>query len=136
MTETIIDTGVIVAYINRKDSYHKWAINILKTVSPPVITCEPVIIESSYILRKFEKGNQLLFQLIKEHLLEIRFNMQVEIEKIDSLFNQYADLPMSIADACLVRMFEIFHDSKIVTIDSDFKIYRKNKNEIIPLIIP
>lgn len=136
MNDNIVDMSVIIAYLNLKDMYHKWAIENLKRLSPPLITCEAVIVESSFLLRKYEKGNQLLFQLLKENLLEIRFNLQQQSEYINSLLIQYSDVPISIADACLIRMSEIFINSKIITLDSDFNIYRRNKNEMIPLIIP
>ncbi len=136
MNDNIIDTGVIIAYLNRKDTYHNWAVENLKKLLPPLITCEAVIAETSFLLRKFNKGNHLLFQLIKDHLLEIRFSLQEQSEKISFLLKQYSDVPISLADACLVRMSEIYVNSKIITIDSDFNIYRKNKNKIIPLIIP
>lgn len=132
----IIDTSAIIAYLNRKEKYHNWVIDYFKEFIPPLITCESVITECSFLLRKVEKGNYQLFELIKERILQIKFNLQEEFESINFLLQKYSDVPISLADACLIRMSEINKSSKIITLDSDFKIYRKSRDEIIELIIP
>lgn len=136
LSSIIIDTSVIIAYLNKKEKYHNWAVENFKEFLPPLITCEPVITECSFLLKKIDKGNYQLFELIKEKILQVKFNLQEEFKSIDFLLQQYSDIPISLADACLIRMSEIYQDSRIITLDSDFKIYKKNRNKIIDLIIP
>ena len=132
----IIDTGPIVAFLNKNDSYHDWAKNQFSLMSPPFISCEAVISEVCFLLRKFPKGQQNLFALIERDLLILPFDLQSESQAIKNLIIKYQNIPISLADACLVRLCEQISDSVICSLDSDFKIYRKNKRERIPVIIP
>ena len=74
--------------------------------------------------------------LIETEVIQISFCLKTEIEQIKTLLLSYRSVPMSLADGCLVRMTELFPNSSVLTLDSDFRIYRKNKNQIISLIIP
>lgn len=132
----IIDTGPIVAFLNKNDSYHDWAKTQFSLMSPPFISCEAVISEACFLLRKFSKGQENLFELIERELLIFPFDLQAESQSIRKLIGKYQNIPMSLADGCLVRLCEQISDSVICTLDSDFKIYRKNKRDKIPIIIP
>lgn len=132
----IIDTGPIVAFLNKTDKYHDWAITQFSQLNPPFLTCESVISEVCFLLRHTENGVQNAFKLLERELIQIPFKLEAEISIIISLMTKYKNIPMSLADACLVRMSEQIADSIICTLDSDFKIYRKEKRKIIPVIIP
>ena len=132
----IIDTGPIVAFLNKNDSYHNWAKNQFSLMSPPFISCEAVISEACFLLRKFPQGPQNIMELVERNLLILPFDLQVETKTIKKLMIKYQNIPMSLADACLVRLCEQISDSVICSLDSDFNIYRKNKRDRIPLIIP
>jgi predicted nucleic acid-binding protein len=132
----IIDTGPIVAFLNKTDKYHDWAITQFSQLNPPFLTCESVISEVCFLLRYTENGVQNSFKLLERELIQIPFKLEAEISIIISLMTKYKNIPMSLADACLVRMSEQISDSIICTLDSDFKIYRKEKRKIIPVIIP
>lgn len=134
--KVIIDTGPLVAFLNKSDRYHEWALMQFAQLKPPFLTCESVISEVSFLLRNTENGIQNIFSMINRNLLKIPFNIESEINPISSLLKKYNDIPMSLADACLVRMSEQISESVIFTLDSDFKIYRKNKRKVIPIIIP
>jgi predicted nucleic acid-binding protein len=132
----IIDTGPIVAFLNKSDKYHEWAIIQFSQLIPPFFTCESVISETCFLLRHTENGHQSVFKLLERGLIQIPFILETEINLILKLIEKYKNIPMSLADACLVRMCEQISESTICSLDSDFKIYRKAKRKIIPLIIP
>jgi predicted nucleic acid-binding protein len=132
----IIDTGVMVAYLNRREKYHEWAKEKLTKVTPPLITCEAAIAETCFLLSKTDSGTEKLFELLETGHVIIPFHLEGEIKNIKELITRYANVPMSLADACLVRMSEQYAESEVFTLDSDFRIYRKNKRQVIPLIIP
>lgn len=133
---TIIDTGPIVAYINRNDKYHGWAKQRFQELVSPVITCQAVLSEACYLTRHTKNGRETILEMVDRNLIQTEFNLNVEAKSIKQLITKYKSVPMSLADACLVRMTELFEGAKILTIDSDFSIYRKNKNSIIKCIAP
>jgi len=134
--KVIIDTGPIVAFLNASDQYHVWAITQFSRLSAPFYTCDAVIAETCHILRHYKQGVQNVLSMIDRELIQIPFRLESEISNISTLMKKYHDIPMSLADACLVRMSEQISNSVICTLDSDFRIYRKEKRAVIPLIIP
>ena len=132
----IIDTGPIVAFLNKSDHYHTWAITRFSELKPPFLTCESVISEVCFLLRNSEIGIRNVFQLLSRGLISIPFQLEPEISAVYSLMKKYSNVPISLADACLVRMSEQISDSAICTLDSDFKLYRKDKRKVIPVIMP
>lgn len=132
----ILDTGPIVAFLNKNDTYHDWAKTQFSLLTPPLITCESVISEACYLLKNFTDGASNVLELVERELVLLPFDLQSEIVSIKKLLEKYKNIPMSLADACLVRLSEQISDSVICTLDTDFKIYRKNKRNIIPLIFP
>ena len=133
--QVLLDTGVLVAFINKREKYHSWAIQEWKMVKPPLLTCESVITEACFLLQDVYKGKYSVMELINRKTIEIPFHLDDEIENIRELMRRYENVPMSLADACLVRMSELIKGSSVLTLDSDFRIYRKHKNQIIDLII-
>ncbi len=134
--KVILDTGPLVAFLNKSDRYHEWAVMQFARLLPPFYTCEAVLSESCFLLRNYEKGLFNIFQLLERELLKIPFNLQDEFSAISILLNKYKNVPISLADGCLVRMAEQITNSCICTLDSDFKIYRKDKRKIIPTLMP
>ncbi len=134
--KVIIDTGPLVAFLNKSDHFNNWAITQFSQLNPPFLTCESVISEVCFLLRKTDNGTQNVFQLLERGLIQIPFHLKPEMSAISRLMKKYSNIPMSLADACLVRMSEQISDSAICTLDSDFKIYRKDKRKIIPVIMP
>ena len=132
----IVDTGPLVAFLNKNDSYHEWAKTQFSIITPPFISCESVISEACFLLRHFSNGARNILELIERELIVLPINLQTESKSIKRLLEKYNNVPMSLADACLVRLSEQISESVICTIDSDFKIYRKNKRDIIPVIMP
>jgi predicted nucleic acid-binding protein len=134
--KVILDTGPLVAFLNKSDRYHEWAVIQFARLLPPFYTCEAVLSESCFLSRNYEKGVINIFQLLERGLLKIPFNLQDEFSAISMLLKKYKNVPISLADGCLVRMAEQITNSCICTLDSDFKIYRKDKRKIIPTLMP
>jgi predicted nucleic acid-binding protein len=132
----ILDTGPLVAFLNKSDSFHEWAVMQFAQLTPPFFTNESVISEACFLLRNTENGSENIFKLLERDLIQIPFRLESEISSILNLLSKYKNVPMSLADACLVRMSEQISDSSICTLDGDFKIYRKEKRKVIPIIIP
>jgi predicted nucleic acid-binding protein len=132
----IIDTGFLVALLNRSEQYHNWVKTQLSNISAPLLTCEPVITETCFLLQKIHQGEDAVLNLINRGKIQIPFRIDEESSIIRELMQRYQSVPMSLADACLVRMTEIYPNSILLTLDSDFRIYRKNKKQMIPVIIP
>lgn len=136
MTEIISDTGPLVAYLDRSDRDHAWAKEVFMGITRPLLTCEAVIAEALFLLRRGGIEPDGLLDLIVRGLVVLKFNLAGEIAAIQLLMKTYRNIPMSLADACLVRMSEIYGDSKVMTLDSDFTVYRKSRRRVIPLICP
>ena len=132
----IVDTGPIVAYLVETDGYHGWAVERFRELQPPFVTCEAVLAEAFYLLFRLPLGTRLFFELLDTGLIDVRFDLLAEHHLLRKLALKYESVPMSLADACLVRMAEEDREASVFTLDSDFKIYRKNGRQQIPLIIP
>ncbi|MBN1906925.1 MAG: PIN domain-containing protein [Deltaproteobacteria bacterium] len=130
----IIDTGPIVAFINARDKHHEWSKEQFSRIAPPLLTCESVISEACFLLRDIHNGSDIILELLKRGVINLPFKMEDSLEQIKWLLNKYSNVPMSLADACLVRMSEIYPDSSIFTLDNDFGIYRKNRRNVIRLL--
>ncbi len=132
----IADTGVIVAYLDKRDERHKWTYEQMKVLPAPYSVCESVITESCFLVSRLHNGERNVLEMLKAGFLEIDFSLSSEIEAVGNLMQKYESVPMSLADACLVRMSETIKDSVVFTTDGDFHIYRKNGRQKIDLIIP
>lgn len=132
----LLDTGPLVAFLNRRDGFHSWVTGELATIEPPLLTCEAVISEACFLLRNVYGSQDAPISLLNTGLIQIPLRLNEEAEPIRELLTRYQSVPMSLADACLVRMAEQYLDSSVLTLDSDFRIYRKNRNQMIPVIMP
>lgn len=130
----LIDAGSLVALIRKKDVHHEWAKAQGASLPFPWSTCEAVISEAFHLLDGMD--GRILREYIRRGALSSRFDFQPHAKAIVGLMEKYADIPMSFADACLVRMTEIDPGLVVFTTDSDFKIYRRNGRQVIPLIAP
>lgn len=132
----IIDTGFLVALLNRSEQYHSWVTAQLGHISAPLLTCEAVITETCFLLHDVYQGEDTILKFISSQTLQIPFQLNQESPAIKVLMQKYQSVPMSLADACLVRMTELYPDSTLLTLDSDFQVYRRNKNKSITFILP
>jgi uncharacterized protein len=132
----LIDTGPLIAYLNPNDTHHVWAVNILSDVDLPLLSCEAVMAEAYFLLRRDHLGADALMQLLEDGVIQIPFSLNHEVSALRTLMQRYRSVPMSLADACLVRMSELNREAKLLTLDSDFLIYRRDRNAIIPVVMP
>jgi len=132
----IVDAGPLVAFLLESDSHHEWAVAQMARLPAPFLTCDAVLSEAYFLTRRLPHGQERFFDLLESGLLVSDFPILRERNALRRLIQKYSDLPMSLADACLVRMAELHSRTSVFTVDSDFLIYRKNGRQAIPLIVP
>jgi predicted nucleic acid-binding protein len=132
----IIDAGPLVTFCDRRDRRHGWVVEVFRHIAGPLLTCESVMAEALYLTRHRADMQDALLAMIGEGLLSLPFNLERDVENIRSLRLQYQNVPMSLADACLVRLAEEFDGHQVCTFDSDFIVYRKHGKTPISLITP
>lgn len=127
MNSVIIDTGPLVALLNRCERLHTWASDILDTIEPPIFTCDPVLSEACFLLHDVSGGQDAVLELVSKGIVRSDFRVASEIDSLRVLMKKFSTVPMSLADACLVRMTELDQRSVVLTLDSNFRIYRRNR---------
>lgn len=132
----IADTGPLVAFLDRSERHHDWAVQRVKELSAPLLVCEPVLAEAMYLLGDLPKAQDAFYGLLENGALRIAFRADEHIAALRVLHRKYRDTPMSLADACVVRMAELFGEHAVLTLDSDFSVYRKHGKESLALIRP
>jgi uncharacterized protein len=132
----LLDAGPLVAGLNRRDRYHSWAIDQINQIRQPLLTCEAVLSEACFLLSKIANGSGAVMELVRRGVLAVPFRFAEEAAAVARLLKRYANVPMSFADACLVRMAEQHGRSTVLTLDRDFNVYRKNGRQVIPTIMP
>jgi uncharacterized protein len=137
LTESVlVDTGPIVAFLNERDRYHEWSREIFAGLDSPVVSCEAVLSEACFLLRRARGGGEAVLKLVERGLVRLPFRLEAESVPVRRLLARYAGVPMSLADACLVRLSELISGSSVLTLDRDFKIYRKHGRSVIPTLMP
>lgn len=132
----IIDTGPLVAFLVEDDIHHAWSVSALKSLLAPFLTCEPVLTETYHLVHRLPCGSRRFFDLLDSGLLLVDVSLLAERRALSKLALKYSDLPMSLADACIVRLAELNPGSAVFTVDGHFRIYRKNGRQVIPTIMP
>ena len=129
----IADTGFIVAFANADDLYHEWALQVASGLTPPALTCEAVLAEAAFKLR----STDLVLELVDADLIRPAFDLIPNISQLHELAKRYADRQPDLADLCIVRMSELFPRHTVITVDeTDFRVYRRNRREVIPMLCP
>jgi predicted nucleic acid-binding protein len=128
----IADTGFIVAFLNRRDHYHAWAVGIASEIDAPLTTCEAVLAEAAFHLGSVNP----VLELIDHDLLRLDFDLSDNLSRIALLAKRYADRNPDLADLCLICLSERFPSLPVITVDGDFKVYRRHQREIIPVLTP
>jgi uncharacterized protein len=128
----IADTGFLVALLEVHDEHHAWAIETARQVSWPVLTCESVLSETAFQVR----SSALLLEMLRDRTLSVPFAFASHIGHLHNLAATYADRRPDLADLCLIRMSELYPQHTLITVDADFRVYRRNKREAIPLLTP
>lgn len=131
--KAIADTGFIVAFSNRGDRHHKWAVDVARRITEPLLTCEAVLAEAAFHLR----SSAHVLSLLEDKMLRLSFDAETNLEQLSTLAKRFEDRQPDLADLCLIRMSELYPHHVIITIDqNDFRVYRRNKREVIPVLCP
>ena len=131
--KAIADTGFVVAFANRRDNHHAWAVQIASVITEPLLTCEAVLAEAAFHLG--DAG--LVVSLVREGFVKPAFALHEHLDRISDLARRYSDRRPDLADLCLIRLSEMYPRHPVITTDlSDFRVYRRGRREIIPLIHP
>ncbi len=131
--QAIVDTGYLVALLRREDEHHRWAKSIAGQFELPLLTCEPVLAETAFHL----KSSVLVLEMLKRGVICVAFDCSRHLESLRELAERYEDRHPDLADLCLIRMSELYPRHSVITVDAaDFRVYRRNKREVIPTICP
>jgi predicted nucleic acid-binding protein len=136
VTHVLVDTGPLVAFLNRRDRYHRWVSDVLERVAPPMMTCESVLSEACFLLQDVSGGTDAVLELVSRGIVKSVFRLDGEHAAVRRLMTKYSSIPMSLADACLVRMSELERNTVVLTLDTDFRIYRRHRRQAVPTIMP
>jgi uncharacterized protein len=132
----IIDAGPIVAFLVKEEANHRWVMEQFQRLSAPFLTCDAVLTEAFHLVRKLPHGTARFFALLNSGLLTADFSIVTEGLALEKLVRRYANVPMSLADACLVMLAKSNPNAVVFTLDSDFEIYRRDSRQPIPLLMP
>lgn len=131
--KAIADTGFLVAFLNRRDKHHEWALALARQVDSPLLTCEAVLSEAAFHVQ----NSALVLGLASSGLIKLAFDARQHLKELERLASRSAERKPDLADLCLVRMSELHLQHPVITIDEkDFRIYRRNGREAIPLLTP
>ena len=136
MSPVVLDCGPLVAIVNRNDQYHSWCVGQLNDIRGDIITCEAVVTETFFLIRHVPGAADQLLSLLDHEVVTLEFDLRRNLPAVIVLMRKYRDIPMSLADACLVRLSELNGDCRVFTLDSDFTFYRRHGRQAIPLITP
>ena len=136
MRAAIVDTGPLVAFLDRAEQHHRWVAERVEELDAPLLVCEPVLAEAMHLLARFSRAQDALFGLLENGALTIAFRIEEHVHALLKPHQKYRDRPMSLADACIVRMAEIYERHAVLTLDSDFTVYRKHGRVPLALIHP
>jgi predicted nucleic acid-binding protein len=134
--KVLVDAGPLAALVNPRDQWHDWVRSQFGEIVPPLVTCESVFSEACFLAQRAHGGVNGILSLVARGAIALEFSLKERFDEVAALMRAYANVPMSLADACLVRMSETLADSVVFTLDGDFRIYRRNKRQRIPLLIP
>ena len=132
----LLDTGPLVSFLASGLRRHAWTCEQWKFFRPPLLTCEPVLTEAAFLLKREGREADPLFALLERGVIRIALDVQEEQADLRALMRRYRNRPMSLADACLVRLSELHTDGEVFTLDFDFRIYRRHGNKVIPVLMP
>jgi uncharacterized protein len=132
----LLDTGPLVTFLAAGLKHHDWVCDQWKRLRPPLLTCEPVLTEAAFLLKREGQETDPLFALLERGVLRVGLRVEDQLADLRVLMRRYRDRPMSLADACLVRLAELNPGSAIFTLDTDFRIYRRHGNKVISVLMP
>ncbi len=136
MKRVLLDTGVIVALLDRSERYHARCVQALENLEQPLVTCEAVIAESCYLLRELNGAPEAVLANVEQGIFQIPFQIAHSAAAVRAIVHKYRDVPADFADACLIQMADELETGEILTLDSDFARYRWRRNRTFHSLIP
>jgi predicted nucleic acid-binding protein len=136
MKPALLDTGVIVALLDRSERQHRRCVEAVRSLERPLVTCEPVIAECCFLLRNVPGAQGAVMENVASGAFEIRFRLDRAAAKTKAILERYANVPADLADACLIAMAEELDTGDILSLDSDFEVFRWSRSRPFHLLIP
>jgi predicted nucleic acid-binding protein len=136
LSDAIVDTGALVVFLDRAERHHAWIVDQIQKLNPPLLLCEPVMVETMFLLAGSPRARDGVWGLLESGALRLSFRIDEHVDELRRLMDKYRDTPMSLADACIVRMAEIHERHAVLTLDSDFLIYRRHGRVPLALVHP
>ena len=135
MTPVLLDTGVIVALLDRSERFHRQCVEVLSDLTGQLVTCEASIAEACYLLRELRGAPAAVIANVASGVFRIPFRLVDQAASVEKLLKKYSNVPMDLADACLVDLADRFETGRILTLDSDFEIYRWRQRRRFELLV-
>ena len=135
MKPVLLDTGVIVALLDRSEKCHQTCADTVRALEAPLITCEAVIAESCHLLRNLAGASEAVIENVAAGIFQIPFQLSREAAGVKQALRKYRDSKIDLADACLIRLADEFGTGDILTLDRDFVIYRWGKNKAFRMLL-
>lgn len=135
MKPVLLDTGVIVALLDRNESTHEGCVDAVQQIQAPLLTCEAVIAESCYLLRNLAGASEAVIENIAAGMFQVAFQLSHEAASVKQVLRKYRDRKIDLADACLIRLADMFETGDILTLDRDFTIYRWGRNKPFKVLL-
>lgn len=132
----LLDIGPLVSFLAADLKHSAWVVEQWQRLRPPMLTCEAVLTETAFLLKREGVDTDALFVLLERGVIRVALEIEDQLADLRTLMRRYRDRPMSLADACLVRLSELHKDAVIFTLDEDFRIYRRHGNKVIPVLMP
>lgn len=131
---TLVDAGFLVALLSRRDAHHPWAVSVARRCPPPWQTCDAVLSEACHLLG--QSGAGPIIELLRRQAVAPTFDLRDHLDSVLRIMEKYADVPASLAGACLVRMADVVADPVVLTTDGDFRVYRRQGRRVVPTVMP
>jgi predicted nucleic acid-binding protein len=136
VNQVIVDAGPLIETLVPGAQYHEWVTRQWQRLEPPFLTCESVLSEAAFVLEREGSDPDLILEMVDRGFLKISLAVKDHTSELRRLMRKYRKQPMSLADACVVRLSELYAQAIVLTLDSDFTVYRRHGNKIIPLLRP
>lgn len=134
MRPVLLDTGVVVALLDRSEKFHRACAEAIRDLEAPLITCEAVIAECCYLLRNLPGAPEAVIENVADGIFQLPFQLSREAGSLKQILRKYRDRSIDLADACLIRLADEFETAEILTLDKDFAIYRWGRNKPFHLL--